>query len=31
MKISTYNLGYRDGFLRFNETQKYITPSGYEI
>jgi len=31
MKISTYNLGYGDGFLRLNGFQKYITPKGYEI
>ncbi len=31
MKISTYDLGYGDGFLRLNGTQKYTTPKGYEI
>lgn len=31
MEISTYNLGYGDGFLRLNGTQKYTTPKGYEI
>ncbi len=31
MKISTYNLGYGDGFLRLDGTQKYITPKGHEI
>lgn len=31
MKISTYDVGYGDGFLRLNGTQRYITPKGYEI
>lgn len=31
MNISTYNLGYGDGFLRLDGKQKYITPKGYEI
>jgi alanine racemase len=31
MSISTYNLGYGDGFLRLNENQEYITPKGYKI
>ncbi|PLY08462.1 MAG: alanine racemase [Arcobacter sp.] len=31
MKISTYNLGYGDGFLRIDDTKKYTTTKGYEI
>lgn len=31
MKISTYDIGYGDGFLRLNGKQKYLTPKGYEI
>ena len=31
MKISTYNLGYGDGFLRLNGKEKFITADGYEI
>ncbi len=31
MKISTYDIGYGDGFLRLNGKEKYITPKGYEI
>lgn len=31
MEISTYNIGYGDGFLRLNGTQKYTMPKGYEI
>ena len=31
MEISTYNIGYGDGFLRLNENQKYMTQKGYEI
>lgn len=31
MNISTYNIGYGDGFLRLDGTKKYITPKGYEI
>lgn len=31
MKISTYDIGYGDGFLRLNGTKKYFTPKGYEI
>jgi alanine racemase len=30
-KISTYDIGYGDGFFRLNEKQKYITPHGYSI
>lgn len=29
--ISTYDVGYGDGFLRINENKKYFTPNGYEI
>ncbi|WP_044415576.1 alanine racemase [Halarcobacter anaerophilus] len=31
MKISTYKVGYGDGFFRLNGEQKYLTPKGYEI
>jgi alanine racemase len=31
MKISTYDVGYGDGFLRLDGTKKYTTPKGYEI
>ena len=31
MKISSYNLGYGDGFLRLDGHQKYTTKKGYEI
>lgn len=31
MNISTYDIGYGDGFLRLNGTEKYTTPKGYEI
>ncbi|SKB25946.1 alanine racemase [Malaciobacter marinus] len=31
MIVSTYDVGYGDGFLRLNEKDKYITPKGYEI
>ena len=31
MTVSTYDIGYGDGFLRLNEKQKYTTPKGYEI
>ncbi len=31
MKVSTYDIGYGDGFLRLNGKQKYLTPKGYEI
>lgn len=31
MKISTYDLGYGDGFFRLNGKEKYLTPKGYEI
>ncbi len=31
MKISTYNIGYGDGFLRLNGKEKYLTIKGYEV
>ena len=31
MEISTYDIGYGDGFLRLDGAQKYTTPKGYEI
>lgn len=31
MKISTYDLGYADGFLRLDGQKKYLTVEGYEI
>ncbi len=31
MKVSTYDVGYGDGFLRLNGETKYTTPKGYEI
>lgn len=31
MIVSTYDVGYGDGFLRINESQKYTTPKGFEI
>jgi alanine racemase len=31
MVISTYDVGYGDGFLRLNERQKYTTPKGYKV
>ncbi len=31
MEVSTYDIGYGDGFLRLKENQKYFTPKGYEI
>ena len=31
MTVSTYDLGYGDGFLRINEKQDYTTPKGYKI
>lgn len=31
MKISTYDIGYGDGFLRLNGKKRYLTPKGYEI
>ncbi|WP_419764380.1 MAG: alanine racemase [Arcobacter sp.] len=31
IKISTYDIGYGDGFLRINENQHYKTPKGYKV
>ena len=31
MTISTYDIGYGDGFLRLNERNSYSTPKGYKI
>jgi alanine racemase len=31
MIISTYDVGYGDGFLRLNEKQTYTTPKGYKV
>ena len=31
MSISTYDIGYGDGFLRLNGKSKYLTPQAYEI
>ena len=31
MIVSTYDIGYGDGFLRLNERQSYTTPKGYKI
>ncbi len=31
MIVSTYDLGYGDGFLRLNENTPYKTPKGFEI
>jgi len=31
MDISTYDIGYGDGFLRLNGKSKCLTPKGYEI
>ena len=31
MNISTYDIGYGDGFLRLNEQHHYITPKGFEL
>ncbi len=31
MTVSTYDIGYGNGFLRLNEKHKYITPKGYKI
>ena len=31
IKISTYDIGYGDGFLRINENQHYVTPKGYKV
>ena len=29
--ISTYDIGYGDGFLRLNERKSYTTPKGYKV
>ena len=31
MNISTYDIGYGDGFLRLNENQHYFTPKGFKV
>jgi len=31
MNVSTYDIGYGDGFLRLNEHKNYTTPEGFEI
>ena len=31
MTVSTYDIGYGDGFLRLNENDRYITPKGYKV
>lgn len=31
MTISTYDVGYGDGFLRLNERCEYTTPKGYKV
>jgi len=31
MTVSTYDLGYGDGFFRINENQDFATPDGYEL
>lgn len=31
MFISTYDVGYGDGFLRINENKNYFTPKGYKV
>lgn len=31
MEVSTYDIGYGDGFLRINEHQSYTTPDGFKI
>ena len=31
MDISSYDVGYGDGFLRINENQNYTTPEGFSI
>ncbi len=31
MTVSTYDLGYGDGFLRLNERNSYTTPKGYKV
>ena len=31
MNVSTYDIGYGDGFLRLNEKQHYVTPQGFKV
>jgi alanine racemase len=31
MTVSTYDIGYGDGFLRLNENHEYLTSKGYKI
>ena len=31
MTVSTYDIGYGDGFLRLNERNSYLTPKGYKV
>ncbi len=31
ISISTYDIGYGDGFLRLNENQHYTTPKGFKV
>ncbi len=31
MTVSTYDVGYGDGFLRLNERKPYTTPKGYKV
>ena len=31
MKVSTYDIGYGDGFLRLDENDSYATPKGYKL
>lgn len=31
MKISTYDIGYGDGFLRLNGKEEYLTPKGHKV
>ena len=31
MTVSTYDVGYGDGFLRLNERNSYTTPKGYKV
>lgn len=31
MTVSTYDIGYGDGFLRLNEKNLYTTPKGYKV
>ncbi len=31
MTVSTYDIGYGDGFLRLNENDRYITPKGFKV